>query len=71
MSILLIPLAYKESALSFLKTCFLKSFNNGFAWKDYLTTVFYVYYCCALIYILITIFYIENIHLHVDLIKNY
>ena len=66
MSILLIPLAYKENALSFFK-----SFNNGFAWKDYLSTVFYVYYCCALIYILITIFYIENIHLHVDLIKNY
>ena len=70
MAFLLIPLAYNKSAWTFLKSIFFKSLDNGFAWKDYLPIVFSLYYCCILINIIITVFFIENIHLNIDLVKK-
>ena len=70
MSFLLIPLAYNKNIWTFLKEYFFESLDNGFAWKDYLPIVFSLYYCCILIHIIITMFFIENIHLNIDLVKK-
>ena len=70
MSLLIIPLAYGKSACSFIKEYWLASLPKGFAWNKYIPIVIAVYYCCVLVHIMITVFFIEKIRIKVDPIKK-
>lgn len=70
MSILIIPLAYKESAWAFLVKYGYDFLPKGFEWGKYISLVIGVYYCCILVHIMMTTFFIENIRINVDLLKK-
>lgn len=70
MSILIIPLAYKKSAWSFLVKYGYNFLPKGFEWGNYISIVIGVYYSCILVHIMITTFFIENIRINVDLLKK-
>lgn len=70
MSILIIPLAYKKSAWSFFKEYWIGSLPKEFTWNTYVPIVITIYYCCILVHIIITVFFLEKIRIKADFIKK-